>query len=615
MPAIGLANFMELCMCFERMVKLRLYGLISLLLLASLKPAYAQYALNVQFNSPDSLLKASSIGIPSTFKDRAICSDYIYKLTDLLRNKGFTSASIDSVKMDSTAAFLQIYVGEKFTWSVIRTRQADNLLLNTAGWSTKKLEGKPASLEHFQMEELSLLNYLENNGYPFAKISLDSVVLDRGAISAVLNVEKGPLYKIDSIHIIGSAKISVDFMERYLGIPEGSIYRKDRLLMISRKILELPFVQEERPWSVNMLGTGSVLNLYLKPKRSSQIDVLVGLLPNNDQLESGKLLVTGEATVVLRNPFGNGESLGLDWQQLQPQSPRLNINYQQPYIFHSPYGVNLAFSLYKKDSSYVNTDGLLGVQFNASTNKKGSVFIQATGCTVLTIDTAEIISTKQLPEVADVSSLSLGASYELNNTNYRFNAIRGNDIYFIGSAGTKRLKKNSQIVRLKDENDPSFDYGTLYDTVKLSSYQFRLIFSGAHYFPMSRASTIRFALNAAWYQSPKIFRNELFQIGGYKLLRGFNEESILASEYVVSSVEYRYLIGMNSFLFSFVDGGWAKNDVPGYAIDNLYLGVGVGLAFETKAGIFNMSYAIGKEGSNPFEFRQAKIHLGYVNFF
>ncbi len=168
---------------------------------------------------------------------------------------------------------------------------------------------------------------------------------------------------------------------------------------------------------------------------------------------------------------------------------------------------------------------------------------------------------------------------------------------------------------MKDENDPSFDYSTLYDTVKTSSYQFRLNVAGAHYFELSHASTVRFAVNAAWYQSPKIFRNELFQIGGYRLLRGFDEESILASVYSVGSLEYRYLIGMNSFLFSFVDGGWAKNDVPGYAINNVYLGVGLGLAFETKAGIFNMSYAVGKQNSDPFQFRQAKIHLGYVNFF
>jgi outer membrane translocation and assembly module TamA len=614
MPATGLANFMIYERVDERMAKLRLYAFIPFLLLVLSMPATAQYALKVKLSSPDSLLRSSSLGIPSTFKDQTTCTDYVYKLADLLHNKGFTSASVDSVQFDSAAAFLQLYIGEKFTWSEVRTRPSDAALLNQAGWSTKKMTGKPATPGYFHAEELLLLNWLENNGYPFARISLDSVGIHQGSISGLLNIEKGPLYKIDSIRINGSAKISVEFMERYLGIPEGSIYKKERLLMISRRIQELPFVQEERTWSLNMLGTGSILNLYLKPRKSSQIDVLVGLLPNSDP-QSNKLLVTGEATVMLRNPFGNGENLSLDWQQLQQSSPRLNISYQQPYIFHSPYGINMAFSLYKKDSSYVNTNGLLGIQFNASMNKKGSVFIQATGCTVLTIDTAQIIATRQLPEVADVSSVNLGVTYEFNNTNYKFNAVRGNEFYFIGSAGTKSLKKNSQIIRLKDQNDPSFDYGTLYDTLKTSAYQFRLNAAGAHYFSLSNASTIRFAVNAAWYQSPKIFWNELFQIGGYRLLRGFNEESILASVYTVGSLEYRYLIGVNSFLFTFADGGWAKNDVPGYAINNIYLGIGAGLAFETKAGIFNMSYAVGKEGSNPFEVRQAKIHLGYVNFF
>ena len=377
------------------MAKLQLYGFI-LLLLASASPTVAQYKLHVQLSSPDSIIKSNSLGIPAAFKDRGLCTEYIYKLTDNLRSKGFTSASIDSLQLDSASAFIQLYIGERFSWASIKTRTADAPMLAEAGWNAKKLIGKPAVFEKLQVEELVGMNYLENNGYPFAKISLDSVQIERGAMTALLNIEHGPLYKIDSIHINGTAKISVEFMERYLGIPEGSIYKKDRLLVISRRILELPFVQEERPWSVNMLGTGSILNLYLKPKKSSQIDVLVGLMPNNDQLETGKLLVTGEATVVLRNPFGNGESLGLDWQQLQQQSPRLNLSYQQPYIFHSPYGINLNFSLYKKDSSYINTEGLLGIQFNASANRKASVFVQLMGCTVLTIDTLQIIATKTI---------------------------------------------------------------------------------------------------------------------------------------------------------------------------------------------------------------------------
>jgi len=121
--------------------------------------------------------------------------------------------------------------------------------------------------------------------------------------------------------------------------------------------------------------------------------------------------------------------------------------------------------------------------------------------------------------------------------------------------------------------------------------------------------------NGGVYNSPTTYRNELFRIGGYKLLRGFDEESILAAQYAVCTLEYRYLIGLNSFLFTFVDAGWAKNNVPGYNLNSSFLGLGLGLAFETKAGIFNISYAMGKRDNTNLNFHDAKIHLGYVSFF
>jgi outer membrane protein assembly factor BamA len=597
-----------------RMAKLRLYGCMALLLASCLK-GFSQYALRVSMQSPDSILSRETLAIPASFKDREDCAQYVFKLPGLLQDRGFASASIDSVRFDSSSAFIQLYIGDQFFWSSIKVRPEDADLLRAAGWSTKKLTGRPARLDKVHAEEMLLLDYLENNGYPFARISLDSVRFEKGSLSAMVKIEKGPLYRIDSIRIHGTARISVSFMERYLGIPEGSIYRKSKLQSISKRILELPYVQEEHPWNLNMLGAGSILDLYLKPKRSSQIDVLVGFLPNNDQLSSSRLLVTGEATANLKNPFGNGESMGLSWQQLQVKSPRLNLYFQQPYLFHSPYGVNADFSLYKKDSSYVTTQGMLGIQFASSVNRVASVFIQASGSSLLNVDTLQVIATRKLPAIADVNSTSLGISLEINTTNYRFNPVRGNEFLFTGTVGTKKLKKNTQIAKLVDPGDPEFNYASLYDTIKLSSYQFRLNLSAAHYFGMSRASTIRLGMNAGWYQSANTFRNELFQIGGYKLLRGFDEESILATQYAAGSLEYRYLIGMNSFLFAFFDGGWAKNDVPGFQLNSIYLGIGLGLAFETKAGIFNISYAIGKQDSNPFAFRQAKIHLGYVNFF
>jgi outer membrane protein assembly factor BamA len=596
------------------MTKLRLYALIVLFLTTGFT-GLSQYALHINFVDKDSLFEPTRLGLNTNFKSKTECTEYIYRIPSILQNKGFTTASVDSVSYDSLHAIAKIYLGEIYKWGNIHTKKEDAIVLNAIGWNQRKLASKPVNFQYFQHEQELILDYLENNGYPFGKIFLDSISINNGALTGSLVIDKGPLYKIDSIHLSGAAKISNDFLQRYLSIQNGSIYRKDRLQAISRKINELPYLQEENSWRLTMLGTGSFLNLYLKPKKSSQIDVLIGLLPNNSQTANNKLLVTGEATINLKNQFGVGESIGLNWQQLQPQSPRLNLYYQQPYIFKSAFGLNFSFDLYKKDSSFLTINGILGAQYSTSSSKVGTVFIQAFSSSQLTVDTVQVIETHQLPSQADISSVSLGVSYEFYNTNYRFNPLRGSEFSFTGTVGTKTVKENSTILKLTDPGDPGFSFGSLYDTIQLNSYQFRLKLIAAHFFQVSRASTLKLGFNGGLFQSPNIFRNELFQIGGYKLMRGFDEESILASVYTVGTLEYRYLIAQNSFLFAFSDIGWAKNDVPGYQVNNGYLGLGLGLAFETKAGIFNISYAIGKQNDQPFNFRQAKIHIGYLNFF
>jgi hemolysin activation/secretion protein len=124
---------------------------------------------------------------------------------------------------------------------------------------------------------------------------------------------------------------------------------------------------------------------------------------------------------------------------------------------------------------------------------------------------------------------------------------------------------------------------------------------------------LKTAIDGGWYQSASYFRNELFQIGGYRLLRGFDEESIFTSKYVVGTLEYRYLLGLNSNFFAFSDIGYSSN--PVIRQSNTYIGAGVGLSFETKGGIFNISYAAGKRNDINFNIKQSKIHFGFVSIF
>ena len=116
-------------------------------------------------------------------------------------------------------------------------------------------------------------------------------------------------------------------------------------------------------------------------------------------------------------------------------------------------------------------------------------------------------------------------------------------------------------------------------------------------------------------QPRNIFKNELFQIGGYKLLRGFDEESQYLSQFVVGTAEFRYLVGQDSYFYAFTDGGWGRNNSQNTKVSYTYIGTGLGLAFQTKAGIFNLAWAIGKRSDLEFNLRQSKIHFGFASYF
>jgi outer membrane protein assembly factor BamA len=597
--------------------RLRKWILVTLMLTMG-SVASAQYQLKFIPADKDSVFLTQTLGLQTSFSSQILCTQYVFNLAATLQAKGYPTASIDSVWSDSTATSVMLFIGESYKLAHINTGSIDKRILEQTGWNEKSIADKPLNVTRLQQLKENLLLYFEENGYPFAKVQLDSLRFENDQLTANLKIDKGPQYKVDSLRIFGNAKINNIFLQRYLDIKNGSYYQKSKLENINKRILELPYILEKRSWDMTMLGTGSILNLYLEPKKSSQVNLLVGFLPatqasnNSYDVVRTKLLFTGEATINLKNALGNGELIGLDWQQLQQKSPKLNLQYQQPYLFGSPFGVSTSFDLYKKDSSYLNLNFLAGVQYALSVNQTGKVFIQVLGTNLLNVDTVSLKATRKLPAAIDVSSFNVGVDYNINKTNYRLNPRRGYELQLTASTGTRNIKKNNVIVKL---SDPDFSYAALYDTIQLKTYQFSIKTSMAGYLPLGRQSTLKAAFNGGWLQSPSIFRNELYQIGGYRLMRGFDEESIFASQYAVTTAEYRYLAGLNSFFFVFADGGWAQNKSVSVQTSNTYIGVGLGMAFETKAGIFNISYANGKRNDLKFDLRQSKIHIGYLNYF
>ncbi len=80
------------------------------------------------------------------------------------------------------------------------------------------------------------------------------------------------------------------------------------------------------------------------------------------------------------------------------------------------------------------------------------------------------------------------------------------------------------------------------------------------------------------------------------------------------TLEPRFILDQNSYLFVFYDQSWYERNVQNYVHDAPF-GFGAGMSFGTKIGIFSLTYALGKQFNNPILFRDSKVHFGYVAYF
>jgi hypothetical protein len=574
--------------------------------------AFAQQGYTLQYNFVEQQ-QEPSIKLTASFTDFNAAMKYVDGLANQLRMQGFLAASIDSISTAENFATLWVYLGKKYKWINIRSNFLNAEDAKRSGFSASDFNNKAVNFDELQQYKNEWIAYNENNGYPFASAKLDSIEFRTDSVSAVFMFFKNQSYRIDSIQNLGKLKLSKRFLQKYLSIPNGSLYKRSLLQQIDKRMADLAFVEVQRPSTVTLHPKTATVNLHVISKKSSELSAIIGFLPNANN--SNKLQVTGDVNVDLKNVFGGGEGLLIKFQALQPESPRVNFGFDKPYVFKSSYGVGGLFELFKKDSSFIQISAQAFVQTNQGLKNTFRLSIQRQSTSVLQggVDTNQIIQTKQLPDVVDVSATNTALQYEFRNTNYRFNPVKGWEISSNVSVGIKNIKPNSTVTAIKTGG---FNYAGLYDSLQLRSYQVRLKAHVNKFLQLSKLSTIKIATQVGWYNSPNIFRNEVFQIGGFKLLRGFDEESIYATAYSVTTAEYRALLDVNSYFFAFVDAGFTQTKYATINATNNFISTGLGIVYQTKAGLLNLSFAIGKRNDVPFALRQAsKIHFGYINYF
>lgn len=573
---------------------------------------------HVQWNTIDTKpeLLSQWVSLPDSFPTVDRCSTFVLnELLPMLYQQGFLSASVDSLWTSSSHTRVWLFVGDQFRWGQLYWDSTLSLM-DTAQWKKNNFKSgallDPADLVRLRAQ---LLEFLEDNGYPFASVRFKNGFMKNGELHAQMEAERGPFYRIDSIHVEGNLRVTSNFLQQFLNIHHGEGYSKAKLNQVSTRLASLDFVREFRPWDMHLMATGSALNLYLESQKSSRFNFLAGLMPSNEQI-GGKLLLTGEAEMDLRNSFGGGERLYFNWQQLQVRSPRIQLAFDKPYVFKSKAGIDFQFNLLRKDSSFITIQARGGIRYDINGRQSARVFLQQFSSRLLNPDTLLIRTSLKLPTYLDVSTTQIGFGYRSSTTNDAFNPRRGMEWDLQGSIGLRKLIRNAQILQIKQNAfGQSFDFARLYDTVPESGTQFRFQLKANNYLPIGTSSTVRIGVQAALVGGKQLLINELYQIGGFRTLRGFDEERIFSKAYAIGTLEYRYLTGRSSYLYGFTDLGIISRRAQYTDRAGVYAGLGVGVVIETKSGMFNLAYAVGKSPDQSIDLRQSKIHFGFVGLF
>ena len=560
-----------------------------------INPIIAQKKAVVLVGEECFMMKNDKIKLPKKIKSVNALQPHLVRFVNEFRTQGYLTFSIDSVIEHKHAINIYMYSGTQYEHDAILIPDEEKRFIKQANADNYIKNGK-LSINQFPHLSKKVLSYFENNGFPFTDIYLDSINLNSQQVNATLRIDRHQFIILDSIVVRGEAKLSQSFLYPYLGLRRKKAYNEKVIKQIPARMAELPFVSEILPSGVEFVDDKAFLYLFLNKVKANQFDGYIGLVPVNE--ETGKLSITGELNLHLRNVFSLGESVGIHWNAPARYSQHLNIYANFPYLFWTPFGVDASFLLDKTDTSYLNMNYIVGLQYSFLGNNYIKTYFDFTSSNVLNPEL--LVVSDNAYSLIDYKKQMYGIEVMIRRLDYLYNPRKGFALLLNGAGGKMSVVKNSKVD------------AELYDDIALSTVRYRVQGDVKGYIPVLKRWVIVLGARGGALFGKQNVGNEMFKFGGLRTLQGFDEKALEATSYLTGSGEIRFLFSKRSYINAFFNGGWYERNIPKQYISDTPYGFGLGVAFDTKAGMFNLSYALGKQFDNPITFKTGKIHFGMV---
>ena len=494
---------------------------------------------------------------------------------------GYFTCNVDSINLKNQKLKIYLQTGNLISLNSIKVNLPNSLAL-------KLREDFNSEKAYFNANDFSgkikkWIILMNNNGFPFAEFEFQKSEIINSKINLICNLISGPLVKIDSIINSEITKKELQLIYKFTDIRNGDLFELNKIYKISENIKNTGFIQEIRPPAYEFIDNKAFIYTYYKPQSKNSINGLVGIQPG----ENETVQFTGNVALNFQNALSYGEVLKINWRRMFNSSQNLIAELSYPFLFNTNFEIQGGLDMIKKDSSFFNFNSKLIINYKSNSNFSNGFLFTNNNSTNLLED-----------DYSSTSVNSFGFVTNFKKLDNPFNPRRGFKIQSELAYGWKE----------------TYAIDTLANNI-LKSPNFNGNLSFSSYLSLLQRTTFKIKLSGSTIQNNILYENELTRIGGYKTIRGFDEESIWVSSFILVNFEFRYLVDEKSNIFLFSDFARTESKTNNFLREDYFQSFGFGTNISMPNGLLTLIYGLGRKIDNPFLIRTGKIHLGFTSYF
>ncbi|KOY50911.1 ShlB/FhaC/HecB family hemolysin secretion/activation protein [Polaribacter dokdonensis] len=511
----------------------------------------------------------SEINYPNKHKDSTSIENEITRVTNQLKKRGYFLNTVDSIIYTNRKVKAYFSLKEKITSIILEIKPSYLVYFNKNKLKNNKIK---IPIENLDKLLSSITSKLDKQGKSFSSVEINNIILNKDELFGLLVIKESKKRTIDKITIRGYEQFSQVYLKMYLRIKKGDIFNEDLIKRTSNLTKRLSFIDQIKEPEILFTKDSTILYIYLRKNQNNSLDALVNFATE----ENGDFLLNGNIDLELNNILNSGEQFKLFWNRIGQERQEFKLSTSIPYIFKSNITPQIAFSLYRQDSSFTNINFKTSLSYNLNDKNSVSAFYS-----IENSENLESITN----DIKEYDNYFIGLNYDYNNLKEK---TIYNELSFSISTGIGSRKSDNQ----------SFQQYNF-----KSSLSFLIKFNQRNQFYIRNKTGL--------LESKNYLTNELLRIGGANSIRGFNEQSIFAKQFSFFNFEYRFITNQNSYLYTITDIG-------GYKQENNYkslIGLGFGYLFGNDKYTINLALATGKFDSSKLELQNTKFLISWINYF